>query len=219
MSASLPYTHLLWDFNGTILDDVSACMQAANLLLQSHGLSPIETPERYRDLFGFPVEDYYRRLGFDFEKTPYADLASEWMPEYLKNAEHCSAYPDIPFCLSALQKRGIHQWILSATEQSILRRQVSALGLLSFFDGLLGLGDIHAKSKTELGIRWRQSHPKGRVLMLGDTDHDAETAHAIGADCVLLSCGHQARAFLEPCPCLFVADSVTEALRGVGLIP
>lgn len=217
MVTPLPYAHVLWDFNGTILDDVSACMQAANKLLLSHGLPLIETPENYRDLFGFPVEDYYRRLGFDFEKVPYAALAAEWMPEYLKNAEHCSVYPEVPSLLSALHARGLHQWILSATEQNMLRHQVTELGILPFFDELLGLDDIHARSKTERGVRWRESHPDGRVLMLGDTDHDAETARVIGADCILLACGHQARAFLETCPCLFVADSASDALHRIGL--
>jgi len=79
-----------------------------------------------------------------------------------------------------------------------------------YFHSLLGLDNIHAGGKIEIGLSWRREHPEARLLLIGDTDHDAQTAQAMGADCILLACGHQSRAHLEGCPCLFVADSLTE---------
>jgi hypothetical protein len=48
-------------------------------------------------------------------------------------------------------------------------------------------------------------------VMLGDTDHDAETARAIGADCILLTTGHQGRDTLERLPVRAVCDTLAEA--------
>ncbi len=207
------YTHLIWDFNGTILDDVDACIASANRLLLAHGLPTIPSKEEYRKLFGFPIIDYYRRLGFDFDKLPYADLAVEWVAYYLENSKHAPLCPDVEETLAAAKETGICQMILSATELNMLRGQVSSLGILPYFDRLLGLGNIQAFSKEEVGRRWREENPDARILMVGDTDHDAQVAAAIGADCVLLTTGHQNRETLERLPTLFVADSASAVLE------
>lgn len=209
------YTHVLWDFNGTLFDDVEACIQSANALLESHGMGKLDSVESYREHFGFPVIEYYKRLGFDFEKCSFADLAVEWIAYYLKYSALSTLYPDVHAGLSVIAKMEIPQLILSATERGMLERQVGDLGIRSYFSELLGLEDIHAHSKEEIGLRWRRAHPDARILFIGDTDHDAAVARAIGADCVLLSCGHQSAARLQACHPLLVADSITDALAHV----
>ena len=191
------YTHLVWDFNGTLYNDVFESIESANDLLAAHALPPIRSVEDYRALFGFPIVDYYRRLGFDFEKTPYAELAVEWVAYYLERSKRSTIYPDVPDVLSRVKQAGISQLILSATERGMLERQVELLGIRPYFDGLLGLDNIHAASKTALAREWRQRHPDAKVLFLGDTDHDVETAAAMGAECVLIARGHQSAEKLE----------------------
>ena len=207
------YTHVIWDFNGTILDDVDACILCANRLLTAHGLKKIASKEEYRSLFGFPIIDYYRRMGFDFEKISYADLAVEWVAYYLESSASSTVYKDIPATLEAIRKKGLCQMILSATELNMLEGQVTSLGIRPYFDRLLGLENIQAHSKEEVGLRWREENPDACVLMVGDTDHDAQVAQAIGADCVLLTTGHQNRETLEKLPALFVADSAKAVLE------
>ncbi len=206
------YTHVIWDFNGTILDDVDACIQSANTLLAAHGLPLITSKESYREVFGFPIIDYYRRLGFDFDKLPYSELAVEWVAYYLENSKRSTVYNGLIEVFEAVKSQGLSQWILSATELGMLTKQIEGLGIRSYFDGILGLENIQAYSKQEVGVRWRLQNPDARILMIGDTDHDAGVAAAMGADCVLLTTGHQNRATLEQHPCLFVADHAKEIL-------
>ena len=206
------YTHVLWDFNGTLLDDVEASIESANALLERHGLPRIDSIEEYRRLFGFPIIDYYRRLGFDFERDSYADLAVEWVAYYLKYSALSTLYSDVPVCLERVHMLGLSQLVLSATERGMLERQILDLGIRSQFDGLLGMENIHAYSKEEIALGWRAQNPDARILLIGDTDHDADVARAIGADCILLSCGHQSAQRLCACRPLAVAGSITEAL-------
>ena len=206
------YTHVVWDFNGTILDDVDACIKSANTLLTAHGLPRIESKEAYREKFGFPIIDYYRRLGFDFDTFPYSELAVEWVAYYLENSKASTLYNGLVEVFEAVKARGLSQWILSATELCMLTRQIEGLGIRPYFDGILGLENIQAYSKEEVGVRWRLQNPDARILMVGDTDHDAGVAAAMGADCVLLTTGHQNRATLEQHRCLFVADHAREIL-------
>ena len=206
------YTHIIWDFNGTIYDDVDACIKSANRLLGAHELPLVTSVEQYRSLFGFPIQDYYARMGFDFDKVPYAVLAPEWMDYYFEYSADSTVYPDIPDVMDALHGMGVEQWILSATEVNMLRGQLESLGILSRFDGILGLDNIHAHSKKEIGVAWKNANPDVRALMIGDTDHDAEVAAAMGIDCVLVAAGHQSSERLEKCNCLAVVDTVKDVL-------
>ncbi len=209
----MSYTHLIWDFNGTLYNDLDASIESANRLLRAHELPPIESVEGYRALFGFPIIDYYRRMGFDFEKVPYADLAVEWVAYYMESSRTSTLYPDIKNVLERVRARGISQLILSATERSMLIGQVEGLGILSMFDEILGLENIHAHSKEEIGLLWRAKNPEARVLLIGDTDHDASVAKAIGADCVLVTCGHQSRTALEKCKPLAILKQAEDVLK------
>ena len=210
------YTHVLWDFNGTLLDDVRAGMDSANRLLTAHGLAPLVSLDAYRAEFGFPIKDYYRRLGFDFEKTPYEELAREWVPYYLDCSRSTGLAADAEEALRTCEALGLSQVVLSASERDMLEGQIEALGIRPYLAEVLGLNNIHAHSKEHVGMEWRQRHPTARALLVGDTLHDASVARAIGADCILLACGHQSRVRLETAKPLFVADSlhdVAEWLR------
>ncbi len=207
------YTHVIWDFNGTILNDIQVGIDSVNRLLRAHSLPEIPSVEAYRALFGFPISEYYKRLGFDFNVTPYADLAVEWVAYYLECKQEAFVYEDVPAVLQELKKKKIPQLILSATEVEMLKGQVRELGLLEYFDGILGLENIQAHSKEEIGRGWIRENPGACPLMIGDTDHDADVAAAMGIDCVLVTSGHHSRQRLESCRCLFVADSVSEVLE------
>ena len=52
---------ILWDWNGTLLDDVDLCVDALNRLLAGFGYPQRYDHERYRAIFGFPIEEYYVR--------------------------------------------------------------------------------------------------------------------------------------------------------------
>ena len=209
-SRSNLYTHVFWDFNGTLFDDVDACIYCANRLLTEHGLPILASKEAYRSTFGFPIRDYYKRMGFDFQKVSYDDLAVEWVGYYLEASAASRVYPSAFEALSSIQESGIPQWVLSATEREMLLRQLKQLKLSSYFNGVLGTDTIHAHGKESVALAWRSENPDARVLMVGDTDHDAHVAELIGADCVLVTIGHQDRTRLEACKCLFVAEDLTD---------
>ena len=137
-------------------------------------------------MFGFPIEAYYRRLGFDFEKEDYNTvLAPEWVELYSAGEPACLLNPGVTETIATLQSRGVPQIILSASDRNQLLGQLTRLGLHDAFDEVLGLDNIHARSKTLLAIEWKQQNPDACPLFVGDTDHDADVATAIDADCLL----------------------------------
>ena len=202
-------THLMWDFNGTIFDDAEAGIKSVNKMLCERGLEPIPSKERYQEIFDFPIEDYYRSLGFDFDKEPYEVLAPIWVDLYNMNAEGAGTCEGVKATMEMVRELGVEQSVLSACELGMLNRYLEKLGVREYLSEVMGLDNIHARSKLALAHEWIKNNPDARVLMLGDTTHDFETAEALGADCVLYAGGHQSRAKLERCGCP-VIDNICE---------
>lgn len=204
---NMKYTHVVWDFNGTLLDDVMAGIDAVNEMLSHRGIDTVKSVEAYREMFCFPIIHYYAKLGFDFEKEDYYQvLAPEWVALYLENYKHSSLTPGAVQILASLERLGYHQTLLSATELEMLKGQLEALGLTGYFAEVWGLDNIHAGGKADRALAWRRAHPDAVALFVGDTVHDYEVACAAGADCVLYCKGHQSRGQLAACGCPIIED-------------
>jgi phosphoglycolate phosphatase len=184
---------ILWDWNGTLLDDVELCVDALNRLLADFGYLQRYDHDQYRAIFGFPIEEYYTRAGFDFSRHSFAKLAARYMEIYVPASEVCPLMDGAAEALQAFRSAGLRQVILSASKQDTLCRQVGQRGVTRYFDRLLGLSDIYAKSKVEIGLAYlkEEGFDPVRAVMIGDSVHDFEVAQALGVGCVLQSGGHQ----------------------------
>lgn len=183
---------ILWDWNGTLLDDLSLCVDQLNGLLERWGYPLQYDLEGYREVFGFPIRTYYEKAGFDFQRHPFEELALDYMNHYLPAAERCGLCVGAKQVLHAIQQAGIPQVVLSASPQDVLEEQVARYGLSDVFDKLLGQKDHYAAGKIETGLAFiRQHHlDAGQAVMIGDTLHDWEVAKAMGTGCILSASGH-----------------------------
>ena len=193
------YTHIFWDFNGTLLDDVQAGIQSINVLLRRRGLPLIKDVEQYRDVFCFPIIKYYSRLGFDFTKENFADTAVEWVEQYDIFAADAPLYPHAKEVLVELRERGYRQIILTASEYNMVSAQLETLGIKEYFDEILGTDNIRAYGKAHIAVDYVKKARPERAVLIGDTEHDSEVAAACGMDCLLVSQGHQSRQVLDAC--------------------
>lgn len=202
---------VLWDWNGTLLDDRDFSLACLNSLLEEFGYPQRYDMAAYQALFGFPIEEYYIRVGFDFSLHSYPLLAQRYMDRYIPGAVGCGPMAGAAETLAALRQQGRQQVILSASRRDTLIEQVTARGLAGYFDELLGLSDIYGKSKVQTGRDWLESTgtDPAAAVMIGDTLHDAEVAEAMGVHCILYTGGHQSRARLETAGCP-VIDRLTE---------
>ena len=195
---SMRYRHVLWDWNGTVVDDVEISIETINGLLQARGLPEI-TVARYREVFDFPVRDYYLRLGFDLQAEDFGDLAREFITSFEARFHTCELRPGIAETLGALGERGAEHSVLSATEQGKLRTQVETLGMTSSFSALVGADNLLAAGKIARGrkLLGQLDAAPEQVVLVGDTVHDAEVADAMGIGCVLLDGGHHSTQRLQ----------------------
>lgn len=192
-------THVIWDWNGTLLNDVNLNCALMNRMLRRRGMPAIPNLSRYRELFRFPIREYYRAAGFDFARESYEELAAEYLAEYPEESLRCPLAEGAEEALEAFCQAGLSQNILSAAETGCLTRQLEHLGLVGRFDRVLALDNGYGGGKIELGRRWLSEcgTDPGQTVLIGDTDHDWETARALGCRCILTAAGHQSRKALE----------------------
>ena len=183
---------IIWDWNGTLLSDVEACVTAMNKMLERRNRKTINT-EKYLDTFTFPVQDYYILLGFDFGQETFEELSIEYVDLYISHAANSPLQPGVIEALEFFKSKNCKQIIVSASEQNILETQIEQRNISGYFDSIIGLNNIHAKSKLQNAINYMQSSTfdAEKVLFIGDTYHDYEVASAIGCKCVLVKNGHQ----------------------------
>lgn len=208
----MKYTHVVWDFNGTVFDDVEAGIDSVNIMLSERGLKTIPSVRHYREIFDFPIEDYYAGLGFDFSAEPYEKLAPEWVALYDERAQNAGLCEGVESTMRCLCGADVEQLVISACEIGMLNRYLERLGVRGYLGEVIGLDNIHARSKVALAEAWRETHADARVLMVGDTTHDHETALALKADCLLYAGGHQSREKLATCGCPII-ETIPELLN------
>lgn len=183
---------IIWDWNGTLLNDLDFCISTINVLLQKRKL-PALNRNAYKEVFSFPVKDYYRAIGFNFEKEDFAIPAKEFIDLYNDGVKNCSLHPSTQSVLEFYQKKGFRQFVLSAMKQNMLEKTLEQKSILQYFEGVAGLNDHYAVSKIERGEQLISDFNivKNECWIIGDTVHDFEVAHELGLKCILIPDGHQ----------------------------
>ncbi len=203
---------IIWDWNGTLLDDALMCVESINSLLSNRDLQLL-TMQKYREIFTFPVIDYYRAAGFDFNKESFEKPAMEFIDLYHKKLPEVGLFADVVSVLDYFKKLGFQQVILSAMEQDSLLNTLNVHHISPYFAHVSGLQDHYAHGKIALGedLIKKLNQPLSEMVLVGDTLHDKEVADHLGVDVVLVSNGHQSRTRLEESGAQ-VVSSLTELL-------
>lgn len=186
------YEYIIFDFNGTILDDVDLCINILNYMLEEHGYEKV-TKERYLDIFTFPIIEYYKLAGFDFNKHSFNDLSIEFINMYQQASLKCPIYDGVIDLLNKLTKLNKKIILLSASQIDNLLEQTNYFEITKYFNKILGLDNIHAKSKVDIAKKYfiENNIDLSKAIMIGDTIHDMEVANELNIDSLLIANGHQ----------------------------
>ena len=188
------YRHVIWDFNGTLLDDTRLCLTIGNEMLIADGREPI-TLDQYREWIEYPILRYYEKLGYQFTPEEFVQVSEDYHRIYDSRRQEADLHEGIVDVLTALRDAGFTQSVLSAYHQDGLDDAIEMLGIRDFFMDIIGLTDKLADGKVQNALIWIESRDLApeEIVMVGDTLHDAEVAEALGCGCVLYSGGHNDR--------------------------
>ncbi|WP_018347642.1 HAD family hydrolase [Longispora albida] len=203
--------HLIWDWNGTLLDDITLVVAASNEAFASVG-GPVVEIEAHRRGFRRPIKDYYSDvLGRLVDDEEFARLDKIFHDSYRVALPDCELREGVVDALTGWQGG---QSLLSMWFHEELVPCVDGYGLTEFFAAVNGLrADVGGAGKAaSLAQHLGQLGLSGQdVVLVGDSLDDAEAAASLGAPAVLVTGGftdaERLRAHGAPC-----ADSILEAV-------
>jgi phosphoglycolate phosphatase-like HAD superfamily hydrolase/ADP-ribose pyrophosphatase YjhB (NUDIX family) len=162
--------NVLFDWSGTLVDDLPAVWEATNYVFRQAGLEPL-TLERFRAEFCLPFKKFYDRF------TPNLSMAQleEWFHGAFRKAQ--TSVVEIPHARSFLehcQQRGLRLFVLSTVHPEYFQAQAKTLQFNSYFErSYVGIMDKEAKIKELL--HENQLLPD-ETLFIGDMQHDIDAA-------------------------------------------
>lgn len=206
--------HLVWDWNGTLLDDLPVVVEAVSQSIGRFGLDPI-TADDYRDHYTRPVRHFYDNLfGRSVEDDEWEHLNATFHDVYFDLAAEVGLTSGALEAMELLDEAGWGQSLLSMSPHDWLTRIVDRLQLthrLALVDGLTevtgGLKAGHMEQHLRmLGIDGES------VVAIGDTPDDAAAAAHVGAGVVLFHGGSHHIEVLEA-EGVPVAETLVEAVE------
>jgi phosphoglycolate phosphatase-like HAD superfamily hydrolase len=211
--------HVVWDWNGTLVDDFSLCVAAASASCIALGGRAIEGDE-YRRHFARPVVRFYERvLEREISDDEWTVVNETFHAEYLRLAVDVELAPGALDALRALAERRVTQSLLSMWRHDALLPAVDRFGLRPFFVHVEGQPEMTGSSKHDALIRHLghlDCDPRD-ALIVGDSIDDADAAAHAGARCVLVATGTHDVRDLEATGCP-VATTLVGALACAGLV-
>lgn len=192
------YKVIIFDFNGTLIDDCDLCLQIFNQLCHENHLKKI-SKRKYKEIFTFPVSVYYQKAGFNIDGEEFKNIGNRFHQLYnqLSN-EQVKLFKNVKKVLEKL-KKDYTLVCLSASMQQTLENQLKFYQINQYFDYIIGLSNNQAVSKLDAAktfIRKKQWNGN-EILFVGDSIHDLEVAKAISSKCLLVSTGHTSEKRLE----------------------
>ncbi|WP_329564607.1 HAD family hydrolase [Kitasatospora sp. NBC_01266] len=209
-------THIVWDWNGTLLHDMAAVVGASNAAFAVVGGAPL-TLEQYREMYEIPIPRFYQRaLGFQPSGAEWERLDATFQQHYSELSGDCGLTEGVPELLAAWAAEGHTQSLLSMYEHRRLVPVVESFGIQRHFLRVDGrTGPSHGQKAASLVRHLAALGPAAdpaRTVLIGDAADDALAARQVGAHAVLYTGGSHSRANLEPVG-VPVVDTLAEAVE------
>lgn len=185
--------HIIWDWNGTLIDDAALSVAAFCETLEEFGFPPITT-ELYRDTIRHPIRDWLRELGIPVDTGDYMVTMSKRYHEiYIERRLSCALHLDVDEVLGALTESNVRNSILSAHPQEMVESGIAHFGIARHFERIVGSANDQGRGKLEEGkaLLTCLGCDPSEVILVGDMDHDLEVAESLGIECILVSHGLQ----------------------------
>nr|WSW68937.1 HAD hydrolase-like protein [Streptomyces sp. NBC_00995] len=207
-------THLVWDWNGTLLDDNIAVVGATNAAFAEIGLAAI-TLEQYRETYCVPIPRFYERLmGRLPTEAEWERMDGVFHRHYTEQRVACGLTEGAAELLAQWQLGGRSQSLLSMYGHEHLVPAVRGYGIERHFvrvDGRTGPSGGSKAQHMERHFAGLDGISPAYTVVIGDAVDDAVAAAHVGAKAVLFTGGSHSRASLEAAG-VPVVDTLAEAV-------
>ena len=183
-----------WDWNGTLLADTQACMDAGNHVIRSYGGTPVPRGI-YAATFDFPSIEFYRRQGCDMQALE-SGVQETFHTFYEERASKCRTRQGTRYVLKWLRERSVRSVILSNHMQNAIAAQLERLDLTEYFEEILANTDLEAtvvgNNKMQRMDRYlsRMGIEPQSAFIVGDSTEDIKIGKSLGMRTIAIEDGY-----------------------------
>ncbi|MBA4149617.1 MAG: NUDIX domain-containing protein [Verrucomicrobia bacterium] len=176
--------NIIFDWSGTLVDDLPSVLSATNYVLQQAGLDQLSL-DQFRAEFCLPFTKFYERY------TPHIPMPTleEWFHGHFRTVQDdVVELPHARDFLLFCRKQGIRTFLLSTVHRDHYAVQAQATGFGDFIDvPYVEILDKRTKIKDILAENNLRSD---ETVFIGDMQHDIETAKHGGVFSVAVLTGY-----------------------------
>lgn len=186
-----------FDWNGTILADTIACLEADNATFKKLGLKAL-TLHELRNFFEVPIVNYYKNAGINTEKflKNYMENETLFHQVYEKRAAKSRTRANARTVLVWLKKHNISSIIFSNHTATAINKHLDRLAIKKYFENVIANQEIGAVFKNRSKGEKLKNYLRDKgfkpdeMIIVGDTAEEVEIAQELGATSVAITNGY-----------------------------
>lgn len=186
---------IIWDWNGTLLDDTALCVRAINAVLQRFD-KPQVSIAQFQEHYTIPMIATYEALGFTLDEimTSRLEIWQLWRSVYDAASTEIPLRSGAQEALTALRRHGVRNVVLSNHLLEDINAHAARLGINEHFSAVLANTDLEAttmnrRAKSDRLREYMERERSSGAVVVGDTVEEIEIGRALGQTTIALTGG------------------------------
>jgi phosphoglycolate phosphatase len=193
--------NVIFDWSGTVVDDLGPVVEATNVVLTRHGLAAMDR-DTFRREFSLPFTAFYERI---LPGVAIEELETVFRPAMAASTAPVTLIPQVLAFLESCAEAGCRMFVLSSAPPEAVEAQAADLGLLGFFEVIYA--GVRDKRERLGGILLEHGLVPEETVMIGDMRHDVHAAQVAGIRSIAVLTGYEfPEVIAESRPDITVAD-------------
>ncbi len=179
------FNNLIFDWSGTLVDDLGPVIEATNAVLEKYGLAPLDR-ESFRRRFRLPYPEFYAEM---LPLVPLAEVEVHFREAFAAAVSPVTVLPHAREKLEWCAAAGIRAFVLTSMDAAAFAQQLAQFGFGQHFEatyaGVLDKREVIHQLLATHGL------DPAETAFVGDMTHDIETARHGGIASIAVLTGYQ----------------------------
>lgn len=168
------FRNLIFDWSGTLCDDMALTIEATNYVLEQYNRAPLDR-DSFRAEFQLPYPDYY---AVKIPEARLEDLENYYRKAFAASTVGVTIIPHAKEFVRWCRSRGIRCFILTSMDPAAFEEQARELGMYDYFEHIHS--GIHNKEHYIATLMQQHRLNPHETAFIGDMQHDINAAHCAG---------------------------------------
>lgn len=177
--------NLIFDWSGTLCDDLTPVVTTTGKIFQKHGLKPLTRAE-FLDQFSLPYDKFYAER---IPHVPIEYIEDDWKEFFPKDGGEITVIEGVNEFLEEAKSYGFRLFLLSSVPREQFDVQASKFGLSGYFED--HETSVIDKSERMLELLTRNNLVPNETAYVGDMIHDMESAKKCEVTAIGVATGYE----------------------------